>query len=62
MGKHEEQKELFSYHVDLDKRVRADHPLRAIAEKIDFTFVPAEMQRFYGKKGNVSVDPVIISR
>ena len=27
MGKRDEQKELFSYHVDLDKRVRADHPL-----------------------------------
>ena len=60
MGKHDEQKELFSYNIDLDKRVRADHPLRAIAEKIDFTFVRAEVQRFYGKKGNVSVDPVVI--
>lgn len=60
MGKHDEQKELFSYRIDLDKRVRADHPLRAIAEKIDFTFVRGEVAKFYGKKGNVSVDPVII--
>jgi transposase len=60
MGQHDEQKELFSYQVDLDKRVREDNPLRAIAEKIDFTFVRAEVQRFYGKKGHVSVDPVII--
>lgn len=27
---HWAQKELFSYQVDLDRRVRADHPLRAI--------------------------------
>ena len=60
MGKHDEQKELFSYRIDLDKRVRANHPLRAIAEKIDFNFVRHEVQKFYGKKGNVSVDPVII--
>src|SRR6185503_10332966 len=60
MGQHDEQKELFSYHIDLDKRVRADHPLRAIEEKIDFTFVRQEVEKFYGKKGNVSVDPAII--
>ena len=60
MGRHDEQKELFSYHIDLDKRVRADHPLRAIREKIDFTFVRYEVQKFYGKNGNVSVDPVTI--
>jgi transposase len=60
MGKHDEQKELFSYRIDLDKRVRADHPLRAVLDKIDFTFVRAEVQKHYGTKGNVSVDPVII--
>ena len=60
MGKHDEQKELFSYHIDLDKRVRPDHPLRAINKKVDFTFVRAEVEKFYGKKGNISVDPVII--
>src|SRR5688572_17416285 len=60
MGKHDEQKELFSYNIDLDKRVRPDHPLRAVAAKIDFTFVREEVARFYGQNGNVSVDPVII--
>lgn len=60
MGKHDEQKELFSYQIDLDKRVRPEHPLRAIAEKIDFTFVREEVAKFYGRKGNISVDPVII--
>src|SRR3954454_19993181 len=60
MGQHDPQKELFSYHIDLDKRVRPDHPLRAIAAKVDFSFVREEVAPFYGKKGNVSVDPVII--
>lgn len=60
MGRHEPQKDLFSYHIDLDKRVRPENPLRRIAEKIDFTFVREEVAKFYGKKGNESVDPVII--
>jgi len=60
MGQHNGQKELFSYQVDLDKRVRADHPLRAVVAQIDFSFIRAEVDRCYGKNGNVSVDPVII--
>lgn len=60
MGKHDEQKELFSYHINLDKRVRPDHPLRAIAANIDFSFVREEVAKCYGHNGNVSVDPVII--
>jgi transposase len=60
MGHQEPQKDLFSYHIDLDKRVRPDNPLRRIAEKIDFTFVRQEVAGFYGKNGNESVDPVII--
>jgi hypothetical protein len=59
MGRHEPQKDLFSYHIDLDKRVRPDNPLRRIAEQIDFTFIRDEVAEFYGKKGNESVDPVI---
>lgn len=60
MGHHEPQKDLFSYHIDLDKRVRADNPLRRIAEKIDFAFVREEVAKFYGKNGNESVDPAIL--
>jgi len=60
MGHHEPQKDLFSYHIDLDKRVRPDNPLRRIAERIEFTFIREEVAKFYGKKGNESVDPVII--
>ena len=60
MGKHETQKELFSYGVDLDARVRKDHPLRKVAAKVDFSFVREEVAGKYGSKGNVSVDPEVI--
>ena len=35
MGRQTDQKELFSYSVDLDKRVRQDNPLRAVDSRID---------------------------
>jgi transposase len=60
MGRHEPQKDLFSYRIDLDQRIRLENPLRRVAKKIDFTFVRDEVARFYGKRGNESVDPVII--
>jgi len=48
MGLKEDQKELFSYSVDLDRRVRPENPLRQISETIDFTFVRQEVKEFYG--------------
>jgi transposase len=60
MGIHEGQKELFTYGVNLDRRVRADHPLRAICSTIDFGFVRAEVAGCHGRNGNESVDPVVI--
>jgi transposase len=60
MGVHQPQEELFSYKVNLDKRVRADHPLRRIAAQIDFTFIRAEVASAYGFNGHVSIDPVIL--
>jgi len=60
MGRHEGQKELFSYQVDLDRRVRGDHPLRAIRSAIDFSFVRQEVASCYGYNGNESVDPEVI--
>ena len=60
MGQQNQQKELFSYHVDLDRRVRADNPLRKIASAIDFSFAGAVVQHTYGQNGNVSVDPAVI--
>ncbi|MBI2517334.1 MAG: transposase [Opitutae bacterium] len=60
MGIQEGQKEMFSYQVDLDRRVRADHPLRAIRATIDFRFVRQEVAHCYGYNGQVSVDPEVI--
>jgi hypothetical protein len=60
MGVHQSQVELFSYRVNLEHRVRRDHPLRRVAAVIDFTFVRAEVARFYGQNGNVGIDPVVL--
>ena len=60
MGEQQPQKELFSYHIDLDRRVRADHPLRRVAASVDFSFVRQEVEHTYGPNGNVSVDPAVI--
>jgi transposase len=60
MGMKTEQKDLFSYQVDLDRRVRQDHPLRKIRQAIDFTFVRQEVADRYGYNGNVSVDPAVV--
>jgi transposase len=59
----EEQKsepELFNYAVNLEKRVRANHPLRQVKGAIDFSFVREEVAHCYGKKGNESVAPEVI--
>lgn len=60
MGQHEGQKDLCSYHVDLDRRVHADHPLRRVQAMVDFTFARAAVAHTYGANGNVSVDPAVL--
>jgi len=60
MGQQTEQKELFSYEVNLDRRVRSDHPLRKIRGIVDFGFVRDEVAQCYGYNGQVSVDPEVI--
>lgn len=60
MGVHQFQKDLFSYSVQRDRRLRPDHPLRQVAALVDFSFVRAETARFYGQNGNMSVDPAVI--
>ena len=44
------QSTMFSYSVNLDKRVRSNHPLRKVNELIDFTFVYDEVKHCYGKR------------
>lgn len=60
MGTHQPQDELFNYQVNLEKRVRADHPLRRIQKVLDLSFVPSVVRQFYGNNGHVGTDPVIL--
>ncbi len=46
--------------LNLETRVRSTHPLRAIAQRIDFEFVYQEVAQTYGTKGHVSLPPPII--
>jgi transposase len=62
LGERDPQKQLWSYQVNLDKRVRSDHPLRRINQALDLDFVRPEVAKFYGTKGNVSDDPVVIMK
>lgn len=61
MGKQEQpQSNLFHYGINLDQRVRSNHPLRKINEVIDFDFAYNEVRHFYGRNGNESVPPPVI--
>jgi transposase len=51
---------LFSFNVQLETRVRKDHPLRKIKELVDFDFIYKEVEKTYGKNGNISVPPPVI--
>jgi transposase len=62
MGEQKSEPELFNYAVNLEKRVRSNHPLRQVKAVIDFGFVREEVAHCYGKKGNESVDPVVIMK
>jgi len=62
MGVHQPQSVLFSYQVNLERRVRPDHPLRQVAKAVDFSFVRAEVASLYGRNGNESVDPAILMK
>jgi len=59
MGMQDAQQPLYCV-VDLDERVPPGHPLREVKELIDFSFVRAEVARFYGYNGNESVDPAVV--
>ena len=51
---------LFSYHVQLETRVRKDHPLRKIKDLVDFDFIYEEVGKTYGTNGNVSIPPPVV--
>lgn len=55
-----QQAQLFYTGFNLERRVRADHPLREVAAKIDFDFAYQAVADKYGDNGNVSVPPPVI--
>ncbi len=54
------QGKLFYAGIDIDKRVRKNHPLRKINKFVDFDFTYEEVKDKYGDNGNVSVPPPVI--
>jgi transposase len=60
MGYQQAQSSLFHMGINIDKRVRADHPLRRVRQLIDFDFSYEEVKDHYGINGNVSVPPPVI--
>jgi transposase len=54
------QSKLFYTGLNLDKRVRSNHPLRKIHKAIYFDFIYDEVGHLYGANGNPSVAPVVI--
>jgi transposase len=54
------QKKLFYIGINLDKRIRKNHPLRKIKELIDFDFIYKEVKNKYGYNGNESIPPPVI--
>ena len=54
------QGKLYYTNFNLDQRIRTNHPLRSIDQRIDFDFVYHEVADQYGSNGNVSVPPPVI--
>jgi transposase len=54
------QPALFSYHINLEHRVAADHLLRRVCAVLDLSFVIPTVSQLYGRCGNVSLDPRVI--
>lgn len=54
------QSSLFYIGINIDKRVRSNHPLRRVKQLIDFDFAYNEVKDRYGTNGNVSVPPPVI--
>ncbi len=54
------QPALFSYHIDLEQRVPADHLLRQVAAVLDLGLVLPTVRHLYGRSGNISLDPRVI--
>jgi len=54
------QSSLFYTGINIEKRIRSNHPLRKVNELIDFDFAYNKVKDLYGSNGNVSVPPPVI--
>ncbi len=54
------QSSLFYAGINIEKRVRSNHPLRKVNGLIDFDFAYNEVKNLYGNNGNISVPPPVI--
>lgn len=54
------QSSLFYVGINIEKRIRSNHPLRKVNELVDFDFAYNEVKDLYGSNGNVSVPPPVI--
>jgi transposase len=54
------QPQLFYTGINLEKRVRANHPLRQIERILDLSFAYKEVDVCYGYNGNVSIPPPVV--
>jgi transposase len=54
------QSSLFYVGINIEKRIRSNHPLRKVNKLIDFDFAYNEVKDLYGSNGNVSVPPPAI--
>src|ERR1700756_2789768 len=62
MSEGDAQAPMWGYQVNLEKRVRDDHPLRRINQVLDLSFVRKQVAHTYGRRGNKSVPPEVIIR
>ena len=56
MGEQKSEPQLFNYAVNLEKRVRANHPLRQIKATIDFDVV-REIQKYILRGRSTAIAP-----
>src|SRR3984885_12357700 len=62
IGEEDSQVPIWSYRVNLDKRVRDDHPLRRVNAALELSVLRKEVAHTYGRRGNKSVPPEVIVR
>lgn len=61
MGKQQKlEPKLFYHNISLEQRVPQNHPLRTVAQLVDFDFIRSEVAESYGVKGHESVCPTVI--